>query len=81
MRTEKMKKYCLKIGENIPKLIEDMNPQIQESQWITNRIIKRHTYTYHVELQNDTFFKQQGKKRLPAKEWQTNKNRSQKTVK
>ena len=32
MRTEKMKKYCLKIGENIPKLIEDMNPQIQESQ-------------------------------------------------
>ena len=31
MRTEKMK-YCLKIGENLPKLIEDMNPQIQESQ-------------------------------------------------
>ena len=41
MRIEKMKKYCLKTGENLPKLIEDMNPQIQESQGITNRIIKR----------------------------------------
>ena len=47
MRTEKMK-YCLKIGENLPKLIEDMNPQIQESQWITNRIIKRQFTHTHI---------------------------------